>query len=110
MKAHIIERTDKDGNRKSIKTPDNYFRGKKKGFIKEFNLSIKDIDHRIYQAKLDGKNSIDFIKGTGHSYLLDDIDFNNFIRLLEAQFKVSIEVFYEGTGEKIFIYNISWEK
>lgn len=110
MKARNIERTVKNDGRKIIKIPENYFRGKKKSYVKKFIINIKDIDNRIYQDKLKGKNSIDFIKGTGHSYLLDDIDFNNFIRLLEAQFKVSIEVFYEGTGEKIFIYNISWEK
>lgn len=108
MKARNIERTDKDGGTKVIKIPDNYFRGKKKGYIKKFNIIIKDIDNRIYQAKMKGKNSIDFIKGTGHSYLLDNVDFDNFIRLLEVQFRVSLNIFYQGSGEKIFIYSIEW--
>ena len=108
MKARIIEQAVKDDDRKTIKIPESYFRGKKKGYVKKFIVNIKDIDHRIYQNKLKGKNSIDFIKGTGHSYLLDDVDFDNFIRLLEVQFRVSLNIFYQGSGEKIFIYSIEW--
>ena len=94
---------------KFIKIPDKYFTGKKKGYIKKFNHNIENINHRIYQARLKKQKYIRFVKGTGQSHLLDDNEFNNLISLLESQFKVSLEIFYQGNGEEVFSYEICWE-
>lgn len=92
-----------------VNIPEDFFKGKKKGFIKRFNHNIHNMNHIIYQAKLKGRKYIRFTKGTGQSHLLSDEEFNMFIEILENQFDVNLECSYGGDGERFFDYTIGWE-